>query len=157
MRLGLRQVPVSYAECYSRSVRLSRALFEPLVYLFFLACFVVMLQLLPTLRSYGERASIESEMESLFGRGRTGTGAITTRGYGPRGLGLLTPGLCPDVALWEDARALVDTELFVTETQRSWQWATQVSRCAGSLCGAPCRAHPRRRCALSCADTHTQT
>ena len=32
------------------------------------------------------------------------------------------------MALWEDAGALVNTEAIVGETQKAWQWATQVSR-----------------------------
>lgn len=123
----MRRVPVSYIELHTRRGRLSRALFEPILYLFFLACFVVMLQLLPTLRSYGERAAVETDLDSLFAKG-SDNGAITTRGYGPRGLGISQPGLCPDVALWEDAGALVNTEAIVGETQKAWQWATQVSR-----------------------------
>ena len=75
----MRRVPVSYIELHTRRGRLSRALFEPILYLFFLACFVVMLQLLPTLRSYGERAAIETDLDSLFAKGND-NGAITTRG-----------------------------------------------------------------------------
>ena len=127
VRLGLHRVPLSYHELYARSTRLSRALFEPLLYIFFLACFIVMLQLLPTLRSYGERASIAADLDNLFAKG-SDNGVLTTNGYGPRGLGRTTPGLCPPVALWEVGNALVDTERITSETQKAWQWSTQVSR-----------------------------
>jgi len=129
VRMGRhRRVPLSYAELAARRHRLSRALFEPLLYLFFLACYIVMLQLLPTLRSYGERENIEDRIDALFGKGgRAGAAVVSNRGFGPVTTGSAEPGLCPGRALWSPMY-LVDPVVTLPPTSQEWLRAIQASR-----------------------------
>ena len=119
--------PRSWMALNAKSKRLARDLREPLVYIFFLACFVVMIQLLPTIRSYGSREQIEEEVGALL---EIGNGPpATSNGFGPSGLGTNSqPGMCPAVVynFWENE--ILDPALAVSATNRAFQWLVQVGR-----------------------------
>lgn len=119
--------PRSWMALNAKSKRLARDLREPLVYMFFLACFVVMIQLLPTIRSYGSREQIEEEVGALL---EIGNGPpATSNGFGPSGLGTNSqPGMCPAVVynFWENE--ILDPALAVSATNRAFRWLVQVGR-----------------------------
>lgn len=128
--------PRSYLYLDAKRKRIQRDLVQPLVYVFLLACFVVMLQLTPSIRSYGARWQIEQDLTEMLELGK-GPPA-TPNGFGPSGLGTRSqPGMCPSEVLnaFGDLNAgegvsatIVDPEVEVSPANKAFQWLIQAGR-----------------------------